>query len=279
MDRLATGARLVRGSFAVIRVVPALLLPGLVHALSAAAVGVAYVLSRSAGEPTATHVGLLFAALLAVTSIGTVSAAVVVAVTADRMAGGQAGLRHGAEVAGRHLPALLAWSLLSATVGTALRLLEERLGPVGRWLTAGVGGLFAVGALLVVPVLVVEGRSPAAGLRRSAALFRQRWGEAVVGDVGVGLVLLMAFLPLLVVLCPLLLLTAGVVPAAVALVVVLAALHAVSATVTAVLSAGLHRVAVGGTGGPFGDLADLFQPRSSGYVPSYAAPHGQWDAS
>lgn len=280
MRRLATGAALVRGSLSVVRAVPTLLVPGAVHAVSVLAVGLAFVLSRRVDALTGTDVAALFLALLVASAVGTLSAAVVVAVTADRMAGGDARLRDGVMVARRHLPALLGWALLNATVGTVLRGLEERLGPVGRWLAAGAGVVFAIATLLVVPVLVLEGSRPVPAVRRSVRLFRERWGEAAVGDVGVGLVLLLAFLPVYVlVVCPLL--AVGVVPAAVALVVVLAAHHATASTVTAVMSAGLHRVAVGGDGdgGPFGDLSALFAEKASRYTPSYAAPHGQWDAS
>ena len=269
--------QVLRGSLAVVRQVPSLLVPGLVHACSVLAVGALLIATAEPGRRTGTSVALLLAGLLVVTCVGTLCAAVVVAVTTERMAGRQAGLRDGVARATTHLPALLAWSLLSATVGAALRLLEERLGPVGRWLASGAGVLFAVGTLLVVPVLVVEGRAPLPALRRSVRLFRARWGEAAVGDVGLGLVLLLAFLPAFAVACALL--ATSTTAGAAALVVLLAAHLSTASTATAVLSAALHRVAVHGDAGPFGDLSALFQVPAARYTPSYAAPHGQWDAS
>ena len=48
--------------------------------------------------------------------------------------------------------------------------------------------------------------------------------------------------------------------------------------VTRVSLDGFHQPR-GDQGGPFGDLSRLFVARSAPHQPSYAAPHGQWDAS
>lgn len=278
MKQIARGLALVRGCLAVVSEVPLLLVPGLVHALSTTAVVLLVLTSFRDDGAAGAGILLLFACLLVTTTVGVLCAAVVVAVTADRMDGGSAGLRHGVDRVRRHLPTLLLWGLTSATVGTVLRTVEERLGPVGRWMTSGVGVLFSLGTLLVVPVLVLEGGRPGAALRRSASLFRRQWGPTAVGETGLALVLGIAFgLFAIVVAVPL---SAFGTSAAVAGVVgVLALLIATSATCSAVLSTALHRVATGGDGGAFGDLTDAFRQRRSTYQPSYAAPHGQWDAS
>ena len=39
---------------------------------------------------------------------------------------------------------------------------------------------------MVVPVLAFEGIGPFAAMKRSASLFRQRWGQQVTGNVIIG---------------------------------------------------------------------------------------------
>jgi len=58
--------------------------------------------------------------------------------------------------ASRHLPAILAWALISATVGIILHLIERRAGILGRLATALVGGVWSLVTFFVVPVLVLE---------------------------------------------------------------------------------------------------------------------------
>lgn len=83
--------------------------------------------------------------------------------------------------ANRRLPAILGWSLLAVGVGALLRLVAERLpwgGVVVGWL---LGFTWSLATMFALPVLVVEGASPWAAGRRSAKLFRARWGEGVIG--------------------------------------------------------------------------------------------------
>lgn len=286
MRRLVIGVRMVRVSARVALRMPVLIVPGVLQALAVVAViALAYgALAPSSGGSVSwstRSVAVLAAALFTTTAIGTWSGAVVVALTADRLRGGDAGLRYGVAQANRHLPALLGWSLVSASVGGVLRLVEERLGPVGRALTGAAGMLFAAGTVLVVPVLVLEGARPLQALRRSASLFRQRFGETAGGELGLQAATGAALVAAIVLLaCP-----AAVVSLPLGLAVgalLLVAYLAVTAVLHAVLSTVLHRYVTGlPVEGHFGDLAALFPPRRTrpAPVPSYPGPHGTWDAS
>ena len=50
---------------------------------------------------------------------------------------------------------------------------------------------------LVVPILVVEGVGPIEAIKRSASLLRKTWGEQIVGNFSIGLVVGLTFLAVL----------------------------------------------------------------------------------
>jgi hypothetical protein len=57
------------------------------------------------------------------------------------------------------------------------------LGDIG----ASLGGaIWSLVTFLVVPVLALEGIGPIDAIKRSAQLFRQRWGQQVTGNVVIG---------------------------------------------------------------------------------------------
>lgn len=284
MKRLVLGFQMLRASARLVVRAPVLLVPGAVQALAIVVLG-ALVL-RWGRLPDAEQLAgsgrtavLMAVFLVGTTFTGVWSGAVVVVLAGDRMDGGRAGLRQAVTEANRHLPSLLGWSLVSATVGVVLQQINERLGPLGRWITGGLGLLFSLGTILVVPVLVVEGARPLTALRRSASLFRQRFGETASGQVGLeGAAALLFLGAVLLLACP-----AFAISVPVGLVVLgalfVAFLVAMS-VLRAVFSTVLHRFATGQVvAGEYGGFAELFAPGPPRYTPSYASPHGQWDAS
>ncbi len=98
---------------------------------------------------------------------------------------------YGLRAARSRFPQILGWALLSASVGAVLRAIEE-LPVIGGWagqlfsLIAGVA--WSLATFFIVPVLALEGLGPIASVRRSAAVFRRRWGETVTGDIAIGLI-------------------------------------------------------------------------------------------
>jgi hypothetical protein len=82
---------------------------------------------------------------------------------------------------------ILIWTLLTCTIGAVLRVLEEYL-PLGGKIAALVLDVsWTLATLFAVPVIAYEGLGPRDTLRRSAALFRDRWGEQTAGVIGVSL--------------------------------------------------------------------------------------------
>ena len=104
-----------------------------------------------------------------------------------RFEGQEPTLADGIRAAGARLPQILAWSLVSASVGVLLKALESRLEYVGQLVTGLFGMAWSVTTYFVVPVLVVEKLGPIEATKRSLSILRKRWGEALAGYVGVEL--------------------------------------------------------------------------------------------
>ncbi len=96
----------------------------------------------------------------------------------------------GLRAAARRLPELLAWSLVSASVGLILRMIENANDKVGAIVAGLLGGAWSVVTYFVVPVLVVEGVGPMTAIQRSWKVLTKTWGESIGGHAGVGWALL-----------------------------------------------------------------------------------------
>jgi hypothetical protein len=118
-----------------------------------------------------------------------------VGVANSRLMGGTWTFRDGIELAWARKGTILQWALVAATVGVILRTLEERLGLIGRLIMRIIGIAWALACYFVVPVLAFEDLTPIAAVKRSAKLFRDTWGEKVIGGFSLSLVSLVLMLP------------------------------------------------------------------------------------
>ncbi len=107
--------------------------------------------------------------------------------TMIRLSGNQVTVGEAFSVAADRFPAILGYSLIGATVGLVLRMIQERAGLLGKFIGALGGLAWAVVTFLVVPVLVVENVGPVEGIRRSMSLLRRTWGEGLICHVGIGM--------------------------------------------------------------------------------------------
>lgn len=83
---------------------------------------------------------------------------------------------------------IVRWGLLTATVGIAIRALEERLGFLGS-IIGFLGGLaWAIASFLVVPVLVAEDLGPVEAVKRSSQLIKSNWGTSLRTTLRFGVV-------------------------------------------------------------------------------------------
>ena len=118
-----------------------------------------------------------------------------VGVANSRLMGGNWTFRDGMELAWARKGTILQWAFVAATVGMILRILEERLGLIGRLVMRIIGIAWVLACYFVVPVLAFEDLTPIAAIKRSSRLFRDTWGEKVIGGLSFSLVSLVLMLP------------------------------------------------------------------------------------
>lgn len=97
-------------------------------------------------------------------------------------------VRAGFAQAWSKLPQILGYALIAATVGLILRMIQERLGLIGRVVIAFIGLAWTVATFLVVPVLVSKDVGPIDAVKHSVELLKRSWGENLIGQGGIGLV-------------------------------------------------------------------------------------------
>lgn len=196
--------------------------------------------------------------------------AALIACVLERVNGGQPTLGYGLRCAWQRLPQILGWALLASTVGFLLRMLEQRVGFIGRLVVGLLGMAWSVTAFLVVPVLVVEGSGPIESYKRSVEMLKRTWGEQIVGNVGFGLLFVVfGIVPMVVVLFVL----PGAHGAAwgwvllAAAVVYLALLGLVQATLQTIYQAAIYLYAANGqvpAGFDESAIADSFRQKDTG---------------
>jgi hypothetical protein len=98
--------------------------------------------------------------------------------------GGHASVGHGLAVAARRAPQILAWGLVTATVGLVLSALRDK-GGIGGALLSFIGGLaWGIATVFVLPVVIVEGPYPIGAMKRSVAILRSLFGpDAALGGM------------------------------------------------------------------------------------------------
>jgi ABC-type multidrug transport system fused ATPase/permease subunit len=105
-----------------------------------------------------------------------------------RLQGKDMSVGEGLSNAARHLPSILAWALVSATVGIILHLIERRAGFIGRIATALTGGIWSLVTFFVVPILILEDKGVVDSVKESVSLMKRTWGESIVGSGSIMLI-------------------------------------------------------------------------------------------
>jgi hypothetical protein len=171
-------------------------------------------------------------------------------------------LADGFNAAISRLPQILAWSLVSATVGMLLKAIEGVNDKLGSIISALLGAAWTVMTIFVVPVLVVEKVGPFDAISRSIAILKKTWGEGLVGRATIGLVMFLCALPGIAVIVAGGMLAANVGMAGAALVAVgiayLLALSAVGSALQGIFLGALYQYAAFGVV-PTGYDADVLE--------------------
>jgi hypothetical protein len=270
MGRIRRGWELTKTSWGVLRSDRSLgafpVLGGLTALLLGAAFGIP---SWLLFDDDLTAGGVILAALgiYAVTFAAVFFNVALAAAAAQVLDGHDATVASGIAVARKRLGAIAGWAAMVASVNVVVRGLQERAGPLGDLLLGGIAVAWSLVTFLAIPVLALEGTGPIETLKRSAHIFRQRWGEQVTGQFAIGVaVMLIAIVPAAI-LVAIGAAVGGTVALAItiaiaAVIVIVGAI--VSTALSQIFAVALYRYAVGqGATGRFTEeeLAAAVQPR------------------
>ncbi|MGH9803634.1 MAG: DUF6159 family protein [Candidatus Acidiferrales bacterium] len=194
---------LTKQSFAVLRADKEILLFPILSAVAAVIVSLSFIvpllfsgfLQREEGALLATDYLLLFAFYYANYFVIIFFNSALVACANIRLSGGDPTVADGFRHASARLGRIAAWTLVAATVGLILRILEERAENIGRFVVSLIGLAWNLITYFIIPVIVLEDLSITDSVKRSAGLFRQRWGEQVTSSFGFGLIFFLLAIP------------------------------------------------------------------------------------
>lgn len=110
------------------------------------------------------------------------------AAAADLIFRGQANVTvaDGLDVARSRFSQICGWAALSTAISVLMGVLENQGGIGGQIAGRLVGMAWSLVTFLAVPVIAIEGTGPVETLKRSASMFRQRWGQQITGNVAIG---------------------------------------------------------------------------------------------
>jgi hypothetical protein len=109
------------------------------------------------------------------------------AATADMIFRGQpASFGDGMAVARARFSQIAGWAVIATLVGLVISFIQNRTGVGGAILGRVLDIGWSLVTFLAVPVIALEGTGPVETMKRSASLFRSRWGQQVTGNIAIG---------------------------------------------------------------------------------------------
>lgn len=112
-----------------------------------------------------------------------------------RLNGGDPTFSYGIKMASSRLKYILEWALLSATVGLVLQAISSKSGVLGKIVIGFIGFAWSIATYFVVPIIAFEQLSPFKAIKRSASVLKTSWGEALISNLGIGLIFFLLALP------------------------------------------------------------------------------------
>jgi hypothetical protein len=99
---------------------------------------------------------------------------------------GDVTIADGLAVARDRFSQICGWAAISTAISLLMGVLENQGGVFGDVAARLVGMAWSLVTFLAVPVIAIEGTGPVETLKRSASIFRQRWGTQIAGNVAIG---------------------------------------------------------------------------------------------
>lgn len=200
MGRFANSRQLVRQTFAVLRQDHEMIWFPVLAGLTSLTVAASFIIpfaifsgQRDSVVNDPVGIVLLFGYYLSLSFIATFFNTGLVACASERLRGGNPTFSYGLNAALVRVGKIFIWSLISATVGVILRVIQNKSGAFGKILAGLIGMAWSLLTFFIIPVMVLENLSVTGSIKRSGELFKLTWGENVVGSI----TLTLFFLPLM----------------------------------------------------------------------------------
>jgi hypothetical protein len=100
--------------------------------------------------------------------------------------GQQATVGDGLAVSRERFSQICGWAAISTAISVLMGVLENQGGIAGEIAARLVGMAWSLVTFLAVPVIAIEGTGPFGTLKRSASIFRQKWGQQITGNIAIG---------------------------------------------------------------------------------------------
>ena len=143
---------------------------------------------------------IIFATYFGLAFIATFFNVCVVYTAKIRFEGGDATFGESIRFAFSRIGLIIRWSLLSASVGLLLNVLERAVSSfgkvgeiVGRIIIGLMGAAWSIATIFVVPILVYDGLGPIDAVKKSMSAVKETWGENIVRSIGLGLMTFFAY--------------------------------------------------------------------------------------
>src|ERR1700710_769505 len=92
----------------------------------------------------------------------------------------------GIAVANARFSQICGWAALSTAIALIIGLLENQGGALGDIAGRLIGTAWSLVTFLSVPVIAIEGTGPLETLKRSASIFKDKWGQQISGNIAIG---------------------------------------------------------------------------------------------
>jgi hypothetical protein len=113
--------------------------------------------------------------------------------------GQEATVADGLAVARSRFAQICGWAALSTAISVLMGVLENQGGALGEIAARLVGMAWALVTFLAVPVIAIEGTGAFGTLKRSASIFKSKWGQQITGNIAISAaVFLIGVLPAIV---------------------------------------------------------------------------------
>jgi hypothetical protein len=100
--------------------------------------------------------------------------------------GEEATVADGLAVARSRFAQICGWAAVAAAITAVMGVLENQGGIGGQIAARLVGMAWALVTFLAVPIIAIEGTGPFQTIKRSASMFRERWGQQITGNIAIG---------------------------------------------------------------------------------------------